>query len=79
MGTEGVGGQQFTRELYAGPRAPMEVPNVNNKDLEIFVRDLPFNFAVEQALESLDDLGALAEVARLQTLVVRVPVYANIA
>jgi len=78
MGMEGVGQQQFTRELFAGSQRAIDVPRVSDKDLEIFTQDLPFNVTLEQALDSLDDPGALAKVAQLHTLVVRVPVYAEL-
>jgi hypothetical protein len=42
----------------------------------LFIKDIPFNFAMEQALESLGDLGALAKVMHLHMLIVHVPVYA---
>jgi hypothetical protein len=38
-----------------------------------------FNFALEQALDSLEDPGALAEVARLWMLVAKIPIYADLA
>jgi len=78
LGTEGAGQQQFARELFAGSRRAINVPGVSDKDLKIFTQDLPFNFTLEQALDSLDDPGALAKVAQLHTLVVRVPVYAEL-
>jgi len=78
LGTEGVGQQQFTRELFAGLQRAIDVPRVSNKDLKIFTQDLPFNFTLEQALDSLDDPGALAKVAWLCTLVARVPIYAEL-
>jgi hypothetical protein len=53
----------------------VHVPGINNSNLKIFVKDLPFNFALEQALDSLEDPRALAEVAWLQMLVTQVPVY----
>jgi len=78
MGTEGRGQHQFTRELYACPQLPIEGSYVDNNDLDIFTRDTPFNFAVEQALERLEDLGMLAEVGQLRTLCARIPVYAKL-
>jgi hypothetical protein len=78
MGTEGAGETQFTQEWFAEPQLLLEVPGVDNRDLEIFVKDVPFNFAFEQALESLGDLGVLAEVARLRNLVVQVLIYAEL-
>jgi len=79
MGTEGVGKPQFVWEIYSIPRPPLEVPKVEDGDLKWFVKDLPFNFSIEQALESLGDSGVLAEVARLCTLIVHVPIYAKLA
>ncbi len=79
MGTEGVGVTQFAQELCAEPQPLVEVPGVNNRDLEVFVKDVPFNFTFKQALESLGDPGVLAKVARLHYLIAQVPVYANLA
>jgi hypothetical protein len=79
MGTEGAGETQFAQEQFAEPQPLLEVPGVDDRDLEIFVKDVPFNFAFEQALESLGDPGVLAEVARLQNLVAQVPIYAELA
>jgi len=63
VGMEGNGHQQFVREVFAHPRQPVAAPTVEDNDLEIFTQDVPFNFAVEQALDKLEDPGALAEVA----------------
>ncbi len=41
----------------------MEVPGVNDNDLDIFTHDVLFNFAVEQAMDQLNDPGVLAKVA----------------
>jgi hypothetical protein len=79
MGTKGAGEPQFAWEVCSVPHLPLEVPGVDDRDLDLFVKDVPFNFAIEQALESLGDPGALAEVARLRTLIVHVPVYAELA
>ena len=62
MGTEGAESYQFARELYAYPRPLVDAPNANDRDLDIFTQDVPFNFAAEQVLDRLDDPGALAEV-----------------
>ena len=79
MGTAGVGTIQFTQELCAEPQPLVEVPEVDNRDLKVFVKDIPFNFAFKQALESLGDPSMLAEVARLQHLITQVLGYANLA
>jgi hypothetical protein len=79
LGTEGAGQKQFVWEVYAKKQSALEVLDVEDDDLEIFTKDIPFNFAVDQALESLDDPGVLAEVARLQTIVAHVPVYSAFA
>jgi hypothetical protein len=79
MGTEGAGETQFAQERFAELQPLLEVPGVDDRDLEIFVKDVPFNFAFEQVLESLRDPGVLAEVARLRNLVVQVPIYAELA
>ena len=63
MGTEGANCQQFAREVFVGPQSLVEALGVEDNDLDIFTRDILFNFTVEQALEKLDDLSALAEVA----------------
>ena len=47
LGTEGVGQQQFTRELFAGLQRAINVPGISNKDLKIFTQNLPFNFALK--------------------------------
>jgi hypothetical protein len=62
MGTEGAESYQFARELFAYPRPPVDALNTNDHDLDIFTQDVPFNFATEQALDWLDNPGALAEV-----------------
>ena len=77
MGTEGKDQQQFQWELHACLQPELEGSTVNNKDLNIFIRDSPFNFAVEQALEQLGDPGVLADVGHLQTLSTGIPVFAE--
>jgi len=79
MGTEGVRNTQFAREIYASPHPPLDVTDIDNKDLDIFIRGSPFNFMLEQALEKLEDPGTLAKVARLRTWAVRIPVYSELA
>jgi hypothetical protein len=78
MGTKGAGELQFTQEICSVPRPPLKVPGVNDRDLNLFIKDIPFNFAVEQALESLGDPGVLAEVVCLCTLIACVPVYTKL-
>ena len=56
----------------------MEAPGVDDNDLDIFTHDVPFNFAVEQAMDQLDDPEALAKVAQLQTFSVCIPVYSEL-
>jgi hypothetical protein len=51
--------------MYAYPQPPVEAPSINDSDLEIFTRDMPFNFTIKQALERLDDPGVLAKVTQL--------------
>ena len=51
MGTKGSGQQQFARKVYACPQLPVEAPGVSDNNLKIFTKDVPFNFATEQALE----------------------------
>jgi hypothetical protein len=79
MGTEGARATQFTQEWFAEPQPLLEVSEVDDRDLEIFVKDVPFNFAFKQALESLGDPGVLAKVARLQNLIAQVLIYAELA
>jgi len=79
LGIEGIGSQQYVRELYTGPHPARELLSINNRDLKIFVKDLLFNFTLKQALDSLKDPGVLAKVAQLCTLVAQVPVYADFA
>ncbi len=62
MGTEGLSGQQFMREVYASPQLPVDVSGINDKDLDLFTRDSPFNLSLKQALECLENPSALAEV-----------------
>jgi hypothetical protein len=79
LGSEGVGHPQFTRELYAALQQREEPIADEEQSLNMFMHDMPFNFAIEQVLESLEDPGISAKVARLCTLVTHVPVYAELA
>jgi hypothetical protein len=65
MGTKGVGRPQFMREIYTNSYSLLNIEGINDEDLDMFTRDSPCNFALEQGLEALDDPGVLAEVARL--------------
>jgi len=78
LGTEGVGQQQFARELFASLQRAINVPRISDKDLKILTQDLPFNFTLKQALNSLDNPRALAKVAQLCTLVAQVPIYTEL-
>ena len=78
MGTEGVSKTQFAREVYTSPQPPLEV-NVDDHNLNLFVRDVPFNFALEQALDKLEDPGVLTEVAQLQMIVAHILIYSELA
>jgi hypothetical protein len=69
MGTDGCGETQFTREIYTEPCAMLDIPGINDRDLEMFIKDVVFNFALEQALESLADPRVLAKVAWLCTII----------
>jgi hypothetical protein len=51
------------QEVYTCPCLPVEAPRVNNNNLDIFTHNVPFNFAVKQAIDQLDNLEALAKVA----------------
>jgi len=53
------------QEVYACLCPLVEVPGVDDNNLNIFTHDILFNFAVKQAMDQLDDPGALAEVAQL--------------
>lgn len=76
--TEGRGQQQFECELYACPQPAREGSEVNEQDLKIFVKDVPFNFAVKQVLEKLGDPSMLAKVSRLCTISATIPVYTEL-
>jgi len=78
MGTEGAGEPQFARKVCSVLCPPLEVPRVDDWNLNLFIKDILFNFTVEKALESLGDLGALAEVMRLCMLIVCIPVYTEL-
>jgi hypothetical protein len=71
MGTEGTSETQFAREVYASPQPLLET-NMDDADLDLFVKDVPFNFALEQALDKLEDPSVLAEVAQLRMIVAHV-------
>lgn len=60
---EGARQPLFTHELYAHLQSLLEVPGVDSAKLNLFIKDILFNFGLEQALESLEDPGALAKVA----------------
>ncbi len=75
---EGIGHLQFTCKMYSDPQPPLQIPGVDDKDIELFVRDLLFNFTLEQALESLGEAGVLANVARLYAIVSCIPVYTEL-
>jgi hypothetical protein len=70
MGMAGVSNTKFAREIYASPHPALDITGVNNKDLNIFIRDFLFNFMLKQALEWLEDLSMLAEVTHLCALAV---------
>jgi len=67
MGTKGIGNTQFTREIYTSPHPPLNITNIDDKNLDIFIRDSPFNFTLKQALEKLEDPSTLAKVTQLCT------------
>ena len=79
LGTEGIGQPQFAHEMHVRPQSPFDTSQMEDKELDLFVKDVPFNFALEQALESLDDLGVLAEVACLWMIIARAPIYTELA
>ncbi len=70
--------QQFMQEVYACLCPLVEVPGVDDNNLNIFTHDILFNFAVKQAMDQLDDPGALAEVAQLWTFSAHIPVYSEL-
>jgi hypothetical protein len=63
MGMKRSRQQQFAREVYVCPQPPVKALGVSDDNLDIFTKDVLFNFAVEQALEQLDNPEALAKVA----------------
>jgi hypothetical protein len=63
---------------YCTPKSPVKA-GVKDHDLDPFIHDCPFNFAFEQALQHVGDLGMLAEVARLCTLLAHIPIYSELA
>ena len=65
LGTNGVRQPYFSHELQACPHSCLEVSGVDDQELDLFVKDVPFNFPLEQTLKSLNDPDALVEVARL--------------
>jgi hypothetical protein len=78
LGSKGIGHPQFTRELYAVLQQREEPIADEEQSLDMFVCDMPINFAIEQALKSLEDPGILAKFTRLRTLVTCIPVYAEL-
>jgi hypothetical protein len=74
---EGVGQPIFAYKIYAQLCTLLEVPGVDNNKLDLFIKDAPFNFTLKQALDSLDDLEALAEVARLQDVITCILIHAE--
>ena len=79
MGTKGVGNTQFARETYTSPRPLLNIADIDDKDLDIFIRDSPFNCMLKQALEKLEDSGTLAKVAQLHTWATHILVYSELA
>jgi hypothetical protein len=65
--------------MHAQAHAPLEIPGVDDRELNLFIKDVPFNFALEQALASLQDPGVLAEVARLRAIITQILVYTKIS
>ena len=45
------------------PQPPVKALGVSDDNLNIFTKDVPFNFAVKQVLKRLNDPRALAKVA----------------
>ena len=72
LGTEGAGQMVHSHLVLAGP-VEGEI-NEHNEDLEILVSKPSHNFAIAQALDYLDDLGALSEVARFRNYAAQLPV-----
>jgi len=79
IGTKGAGQLQFSQEVYLVLQLPLKILGVDNWDLELFVKDIPFNFIIKQAMESLGDLGILAKVVQFHTLIAHILVYAKLA
>jgi len=74
VGTEGLGCQPYSREVLLGPSDPIPGSTVDDRDLDYFIKDPTFNFVVNQAIESLDDPGLTAEVARLRAMHLQLPI-----
>jgi hypothetical protein len=65
--------------MYALPHTLLKVSSIDENELNLFVKDTPFNFTLKQALESLGDLEALAEVAQLQAIIAQILVHTEFA
>jgi len=63
-----VHGRPILAGLVEGPS------NDHDKDLEVFISKPSYNFALAQALDYLDDPGALSEVACFHNYAVQLPV-----
>jgi hypothetical protein len=47
MGTAGIGNTKFAREIFASPHPVLNITGIDDKDLNIFVRDSLFNFMLQ--------------------------------
>jgi hypothetical protein len=79
LGLKGIRHLQFTRELYTTPQQQEKQSTDNERNLNLFVHNTPFNFTLKQALDSLGDPGILAKVVRLRTLIAHVWIYSELA
>jgi len=62
VGTEGLGCQPYSQEVLLGPSDLIPGSIVDDHNFDYFIKDPTFNFIVNQAIESLDDLGLTAKV-----------------
>ena len=72
LGTEGAGKMVHGRPILAG--LIEGGIDDHDKDLEMLVSEPTHNFALAQALDYLDDPGALSEVARFRNYAAQLPV-----
>ena len=72
LGTEGAGKTIHSRPILAGPIEGDT--NDHDEDLKMLVSEPTHNFVLAQALDYLDDPGALSEVACFRNYATQLPV-----